>query len=139
MTYVRPILYNMLYWRVKYLAIPFWSTYWRVNILALIHFLKRNTFFTLVTAKHFLLHIFQSLLYFIRVGLIGAFSLLFFFCSSGCREYPCHRLVGCLLYLRSRCGLTGGSHIQGKGKSRAKQARAGTALLKAELITDNST
>ncbi len=49
------ILYNMLYWRVKYLAIPFWSTYWRVNILALIHFPKRNIFFTLVTAEHFLL------------------------------------------------------------------------------------
>ncbi len=53
----------MLYW-LTYLAIPFWSTYWQVNILALIHFPKRNIIFTLVTAKHFPLHIFQSLLLF---------------------------------------------------------------------------
>ncbi len=72
------ILYNMLYWRVKYLAIPFWSTYWRVNILAIIHFPKRN-----IVCNSLFVPIFCGISsnpcsYFIRVSLIGAFSLFFF-------------------------------------------------------------
>ncbi len=44
----------MLYWRVKYLAIPFWSTYWRVNILALANTQsKQNSFFYIGNRKTF--------------------------------------------------------------------------------------
>ncbi len=53
-------------------------------------FSKTKYFFTLVTAKHFLLHIFQSLLLIhqSRSDRCLFSFFFFFFCYSGCREYP---------------------------------------------------